>query len=225
MDTVSLQLKRACFEGDLDVVRRLVAGGADVNGTDQHGSGTLLTFHPEIIEYLLSHGADADIQTNENGASVLAGLAYVNQLECVRVLLRHGANPDRGRDESGETPLHHALVGSEPDRSALVKLLLDHGANPNARTVPGVISCNFLRDARTRGETPIHRAAAYSSEETIKLLVAAGADRTLRDANGDSPVGRGQAGICGRNRSSISWRLRPRHVDCKTGRAGRLPKA
>jgi ankyrin repeat protein len=188
MDTTSLALKRACSEGNLSEVQRLIEAGADVNGTDQYGSGTLLTFHPEIIEYLLSRGADPDTQTNENGVSVLAGLAFVNQIECVRVLLRHGANPNRGRDESGETPLHHGLIGSERDRSSLVKLLLDHGANPNAKTVPGMTSYNFWGGVRTRGETPLHRAAAYSSEDTIKFLLAAGADRTMRDANGDSPV-------------------------------------
>ncbi|MEK6260306.1 MAG: ankyrin repeat domain-containing protein [Planctomycetota bacterium] len=200
MDTTSQQLKHACFEGDLNEVQRLIEAGADVNGTDEYGSGTLLIFHPEIIEYLLSHGADPDIQTNENGASVLAGLSYVNQVECVRVLLHHGANPNRGRDESGETPLHHALAGNKPDRFALVKLLLDHGADPNARTIPGIDSSNFWRHARTRGETPLHRAAAYSSKETIQFLLAAGADRTLRDANGDWPV------------SWASWHLRPKQI-------------
>src|ERR1700754_4175736 len=103
MDTTSLQLKLACFAGDLDEVRRLLDAGADPNATDEHGSGALLTFHPEVVEYLLSRGADPEIQTNENGASVLAGLAYVNQVECVRALLQHGADANRGRDTSGET--------------------------------------------------------------------------------------------------------------------------
>ena len=143
MDPISAQLKQACSSGDLDEVRRLLHAGADPNSADEHGSGTLLTFHPTVVEYLLSHGADPNIQTNENGSSVLAGLAYVNQLECVRILLEHGADPNSGRGESCETPLHHALASDEPDRGPLVKLLLDHGADPNARTKPGVISYNF----------------------------------------------------------------------------------
>jgi hypothetical protein len=48
-----------------------------------------------------------------------------------------------------------------------VKLLLDFGADPDARTINGVVSANFWRDARTRGESPLHRAAAYVSAETI----------------------------------------------------------
>ncbi len=196
MDPTSLKLKAACCAGDLDEVRRLLDAGADPNATDEHGSGTLLAFQPAIIEFLLSRGADPNVQTNENGASVLAGLAYVNQLECVRILLQHGADPNCGRDASGETPLHHALAADQPDRGALVALLLDHGADPNAPTRPGVVSCNFWRDARTRGETPLHRAAAYASAKTIKRLLAAGADPAMPDANGDTP------------RAWASWHLR-----------------
>ncbi len=189
MNADAVKLKYASFEGDLDEVRRLLDAGVDPNSTDEYGSGTLLTFQPTIIEYLLSRGADPNNQTNENGASVLAGLAHVNKLECVRILLGAGADPNRGRDESGETPLHHALTSSEADRTPLVKLLLDHGADPNARTKPGIPSCNFWRDANTRGETPLHRAAAFSPRKTIELLLAAGADRAMRDVNGDSPLG------------------------------------
>src|SRR5687768_4303802 len=157
MNSDALKLKHASLAGDLDEVRRLLDSGVDPNSTDEYGSGTLLTFNPAMIEYLLSRGADPNTQTNENGASILAGLAYVNELECVRILLRAGANPNHGRDESGETPLHHALAKDGADRILLVKLLLDQGADSNARTKPGVASCNFWRDVRTRGETPLHR--------------------------------------------------------------------
>jgi ankyrin repeat protein len=194
----SLELKQAAERGDFAEVRRLVQNGADVNSSDEWGSGTLLSFQPEIIEYLLEHGADPNQQTNENGAAVLAGICFVNQFECARVLLEKGAaDPNRGRLESGETPLHHAVIGDQPAREQLVKLLLDHGADPNARTIPGIPTVNFWRDARTRGETPLHRAAAFASEETIAILLDAGADPTLRDANDDSPV------------SWASWHQRP----------------
>ena len=51
--------------------------------------------------------------------------------------------------------------------------------------------------SRSRGETPLHRAAAYASEETVLFLLEAGADKTIRDANGDSP------------QSWASWHWRP----------------
>lgn len=200
MDHTSLQLKRACLAGELDEVRRLLDAGADPNATDEHGSGMLLTFEPRVIEYLLSRGADPNIQLNETGSPVLLGLTHGDHLECVRLLLAGGADPNRAAAATGETPLHGAVTNKVLDRSSLVKLLLDYGADPNARTKPGVRSYSFWRDARTRGETPLHRAAAYSSAEVIKMLLDSGADTTIRDVNGDSPLG------------WASWHLRDRPI-------------
>jgi hypothetical protein len=45
-----------------------------------------------------------------------------------------------------------------------------------------------MRDARTKGETALHRAAAFGEEGTVKMLLDAGARRETRDANGDTPL-------------------------------------
>ncbi len=185
MDKDSLALKHAAFAGDLDEVKRLIESGADVNASDESGSGTLLNFHPPVTAYLLSKGANPDQQTNENVASVLAGLCYVNQVECVKLILEHGANPNLGRVDSGETPLHHAL--SNNAGIEVIQLLIDHKADVNAKTKSDTHSYNFFGDTRTCEETPLHRAAAYASIEIIELLLKSGADPRQKDANGDQP--------------------------------------
>ncbi len=43
-------------------------------------------------------------------------------------------------------------------------------------------------DAET-GETPLHRAAAFGTEGTIELLLAAGARVDARDMTGETPLG------------------------------------
>jgi ankyrin repeat protein len=121
------------------------------------------------------------------------------------LLLQGGANPKATTLETGETALHGCLSkpgdeAFERDRFRLVKLLLEAGADPNHRTAPGVETLAFWRDTRTRGETPLHRAAAYAAEDTIRLLLSAGADKTIRDANGDSP------------QSWASWHWRTREL-------------
>jgi ankyrin repeat protein len=185
MTSKSLELLEAVAVGDLDRVRSLVESGADVNSADEHGSGTLLNFHPRITAYLLSQGANPNAQTNENGVSVLAGLCFVNESECAKLLLAHGADVNRGRDESKETPLHHALAGQADIE--VIRLLVDHGADVNAKSVPGVCSFNFYGNTPTRGETPLHRAAAFASIEIVQLLLRAGADRTIQDVHGETP--------------------------------------
>jgi cytohesin len=203
MPPLSSELVKASLEGNLAEVRRLVESGADINGTDQHGMGPLLTFTPAVVEYLLSRGADPNRQKNENGAPVLSGIAYMINVACVRLLLSGGADPNLANQNTGETALHSCLSKPEGDVSAadrfeVVKLLIEAGADPNRRTIPGAPTPNYWRDVRTRGETPLHRAAAYADVDTIQLLLKAGADKTIRDAGGDSP------------QTWASWHWRPK---------------
>jgi hypothetical protein len=55
---------------------------------------------------------------------------------------------------------------------------------------PPVVSVRFSTFVNaTKGETALHRAAAFGSEATIARLLDAGAARDARDANGDTPLG------------------------------------
>jgi hypothetical protein len=69
-----------------------------------------------------------------------------------------------------------------------MRVLLAHGADPNRATKPGVETGGFMRDVRTCGETPLHRAAAFGDEEAINMLLEAGAKIDAKDAHGDSPL-------------------------------------
>jgi uncharacterized protein len=75
--------------------------------------------------------------------------------------------------------------------------LLAAGADPNLATKPNVETGAFMRDCRTKGETPLHRAAAFASELTIQRLLDAGARVDASDANGESPL------------AWASWHTRP----------------
>jgi hypothetical protein len=75
------------------------------------------------------------------------------------------------RNEQGHTLLMAAAWHQWPK---IVRLLLEHCANPNAR--------DHL------GKTPLHHAAV-SSVDSVKLLLAAGADATARDSEGKSVLG------------------------------------
>lgn len=113
-------------------------------------------------------------------------------------LIEQGADANHAVPETGESPLHLALCkANRPVYDAILELLLAAGADPDRATLPGVETGGFMRDARTRGETPLHRAAAFGSEKAIDLLLAAGARVDARDAHGDSPLG------------WASWHLRP----------------
>jgi palmitoyltransferase len=180
---------KACLDGRLVEAKSLLAD-ADINGSNELGQCSLLTYDPKITRFLLENGAKPNSQRNENGAAPLAGLCFERKIACVKLLLANGADPNLGRPESGETPLHHAVCGKRAGRDQLriVTALLEAGANPNQPAETGIISDNFMRDVRVRGETPLHRAAAFASKEVIEALLAAGADRLVRDAHGDTAL-------------------------------------
>jgi len=128
----------------------------------------------------------------------LNGACFHGHWRLCQFLIERGANVNHPLPGTGETPLHAAL--SKANRlkyTPIVRILLAAGANPNCATLPSAETGSFMRDCRTKGETPLHRAAAFGNEEDIGLLLAAGAKVEARDMNGDTPL------------SWASWHLRP----------------
>lgn len=119
----------------------------------------------------------------------LGNAAFFGHWKVCDFLINHGANVNAVVSGTNETPLHAAVSkAGRPYYNYVVKLLVENGADVNARTIAGMETGAFMRDVRTKGETPLHRAAAYSDERTIAFLLEHGADKTIKDAHGNSPL-------------------------------------
>lgn len=79
-----------------------------------------------------------------------------------------------------EPALHGALaIAGRPYYFYVVKLRVDKGADVNAKSIPDKETGAFMQNVRTKGETPLHRAAAYADEKTITYLIEHGADKRI----------------------------------------------
>lgn len=196
------ELLRAIRNGRTDRVVPYLNAGGDPLHVDEEGLSLVqwCAYHGDAtaVRALICAGVPAR-QLGEN--LDLNGAVFHGHVRLVDCLIELGADVNQPLAETGETPLHAALCKSGDERfETIVTQLIEAGANPNCMTRPGIPTDGFMRDTRTRGETPLHRAAAFGSANVIQKLIAAGARLDARDANGDSPLG------------WASWYLRPRNI-------------
>lgn len=186
-------------EGRTELVFDLISAGIPVGYQDESGVSLIrhCAYYGDVsaIRFLLSHGETLDA-LGENFD--LNTACFHGHWRLVQFLLEQGADVNHPQRETGETALYSALCKTDRlvyDRVLMV--LLAHGANPNVATVVGAETGGFMRDCRTKGETPLHRAAAFGEVETIRMLKDAGAVLDAKDGNGETPL------------SWASWYLRP----------------
>jgi len=186
-------------DGRTDLVFEYLAAGHAANSSDSRGVSLIkwCAYYGDVsaIKYLLANGESlGSLGDNLD----LAVASFHGHWRLCQFLIESGADANYASKETGETPLHSALCRSNSlAHDLVVKVLLANGANTNCVTKPDAETGCFMRDSRTKGETPLHRAAAFGSEQAIQLLLDAGAAIDAKDMNGDSPL------------SWASWYLRP----------------
>jgi len=189
-------------EGRTDLVIDMIAAGTPATAKDTHGVSLIqwCAYHGDVtaIRFLVLNGE----RLGTLGDNLdLNGAVFHGRTQLVQFLIDSGADVNHPLRDTGETPLHGALCKSgRAEFDDILKILLDAGANPNVATKPDVETGAFMRDVRTKGETPLHRAAAFGSEKAIALLREKGAIIDARDAHGDTPL------------TWASWHLRPRAI-------------
>jgi ankyrin repeat protein len=198
---VTDELLSRIAEGRTDLVFEWVAKGgaatAAVNGMSLIG---WCAYYGDVsaLRFLVANGESLTAIGDDLG---LNGASFHGHWRLCQFLLEQGADPNHALPDTGETPLHSALCKPpNPAADRVVAVLLAHGADPRRATKPGAETGAFMRDVRTRGETALHRAAAFGSEEAIRRLLDQGADVSARDAHGDTAL------------SWASYHLRPDSV-------------
>jgi ankyrin repeat protein len=202
-------LSHAARSGHLEMVDLLLAHGAPIDARNLAGA-TALYFaaeagHASIAQRLIERGTDVRL-AGRSGISPIAAAAYAGNDEIVAALLAHGAD-ERIPDETGKPPIIYAAAGARLD---IVKRLLARNIDVNARypndltvlmwasgpdeqapQAQAVEVVSFLLDQGAhlddrdaRGRTALMIAAEGGHAEIADLLLARGADPSLKDKAG-----------------------------------------
>lgn len=197
-----MPILEAIADGRTDLVFEYIAAGNPPDSCDRNGVSVLqwCAYYGDVsaIKYLLASGASLEAPGNHID---LNGACFHGHWKLCSFLIERGADVNCPLPDTGETPLHAALCSTEHlAHNRVLRVLLAHGADPNRATINGAETGGFMRDCRTRGETPLHRAAAFGDEAAIQMLLDAGAQIDAKDVYGDSPL------------SWASWHLRPASI-------------
>jgi len=130
----------ACKMGHTDVVKALIAGGADLDLADKYGNTPLIIAchegHTDVVKALIAGGADLDLAKNPE----ITPLQYAcknGHTDVVKALIAGGADLDLA-DKYGNTPLLMACINGH---IASAQVLWDAGANVDCLRVrePGIL--------------------------------------------------------------------------------------
>ena len=173
----------AAAEGHADVVRALVASGANVKATSQSGFTPLLFAaregRIEAARALLDAGASFDESLSVNSRETAGGVA-------------------QGQAEAG---LNAFLLAASNAHFELASYFLDRGANPNLAP-RGWTALHMVSWVRKMGEVggndpPPEGSGNVGSLEFVRKLVSAGADINARVATRRLPVGSSELDFTG----------------------------
>lgn len=193
----------AVYRDDLATVDLLLKAGARVKAANSFGATPLSLAaengDPAVVARLLAAGADAN-ERMLNSDTVLMMAARTGNVETIALLLNRGADVNATETARGTTALMWAAAQRHP---AAVQLLIDYGADVTAASSPAwqdrpvrygkdsdprpsrkrntdnvvsQVGPRNIRDVRGGGLTPLVFAVRGNDLESVRMLLAAGAD-------------------------------------------------
>jgi uncharacterized protein len=173
------------------VTQALVQQEADINARSKGGFTALLFAaqqgDADSARILLNAGAKANDVIPKSGLTPLLIASAMGRAKVAALLLDKGADPNVVA-ANGFTSLHYAARRRGPAAVTIITALLAHGAKPNVRLKQQKPTAESPNGIVFQGATPLAFAADVNNLDSVKALVAAGADPLIPTEGNTSPL-------------------------------------
>ncbi|CAB4432144.1 unnamed protein product [Rhizophagus irregularis] len=167
-----LRLRRAAREGNLDLIKRLLAKTNMQNPDPENGWTTLMYAtscrHDYVVEYLLQQGhEDLELSRDFENNTILMIAAKYNSLEILKIYATLFPSSVNMVNKQGQTAL---IFASKLGNLDAIKLLLEFDADINQTDFDG--------------NTALHYAAAWNQFQAVTMLIEHGCQFASKNLSG-----------------------------------------
>jgi hypothetical protein len=207
-------LLAAVKHGRIDIVKSLLANGANINETDADGSTSLmiaseanLANNLALVQTLIDARASLEARDSQ-GRSAMHRAAAEGKINIVGLLVESGALVNR-RATDGGTPLFYAVKSGKlpvvqllvahhaqldlPDNSGSTPLMIASEGNANLPDNSTMVETLLTAGAKAdlvdnRGRSALYRASAEARPETVRTLLEHHAKPNVRAKDGSTAL-------------------------------------
>lgn len=195
-------LHAAVMFDHIPVVKLLLKVGADIESfRDRNDTPLFWASSEEMVDCLLQHGANP-LTTDTYGSTPLHWAARSSTSAVLKRLIEHGSDVN-AQNKQGQTPLHYAtgtiwhfniVELTKVESYECVRILIEHGANVNQQdkrhyvALHGVSVPPDMTKRLLDGQLKYEVALPQAMLNIVKLLLKNGADPTIRNDEGYTPL-------------------------------------